>query len=137
MGRYFGVDWAGKRWIVVSVTDCGITVDAQPSLQTVWDQYHEADQILVDIPIGLPDSPEMSPRPCDDQARDVVAGSRYSSVFDVPCRTAVRESDHGDAQQRNKEQLDDDSLGPQKCGFSERVHEADVFMRRADTEGKV
>jgi predicted RNase H-like nuclease len=66
----------------------------------------------------------------------VVSGSRYSSIFDVPCRAAIQASDHEIALQRNKEHIGDDSLGPQKWGFSERIHEADVFMRRTDTEGK-
>lgn len=132
MGEYVGVDWAGKRWIVVHTADNDIEVTAQPSLQAVWDQYHEADQILVDIPIGLPAGPESFPRPCDDQARDVIAGSRYLTVFDVPCRQAVQTADHETALQRNITHLGDDSLGPQKWGFTERIHEADVFMRRTD-----
>jgi hypothetical protein len=32
MGEYIGVDWAGKRWIVVIDADGNIVVDTQPSL---------------------------------------------------------------------------------------------------------
>lgn len=133
MGEYIGVDWAAKRWIVVRVTDDSMSIGAQPSIQAVWDRYHDADQILIDIPIGLPSKDTEFPRPCDLQAREVVARSRYSSVFDVPCRQAVQTSDHGTALKRNVNELGDDNLGPQKWGFDERIHEADVFMRRTAT----
>lgn len=133
MEEYVGVDWAEKRWIVVRATDDSINIGAQPSIQAVWDQYHDVNQILVDIPIGLPSRDTEFPRPCDAQAREVVAGSRYSSVLDVPCRRAVQTSGHGTTLKRNVDELGDDNLGPQKWGFSERIHEADVFMRRTDT----
>lgn len=137
MSKYLGVDWAGKRWIVVATTDESINVQTQPSMQAVWDQHSDADLILIDIPIGLPDKPESTPRPCDEAAREVVSGSRRSTIFDVPCRSAVQTSDHETALQRNVNQISDDRLGPQKWGFSERIHEVDVFMRRTDTDGIV
>lgn len=132
MEEYIGVDWAGKRWIVVNATNDSISIEAQPSIQAVWGQYRGADQILIDIPIGLPSNATEFPRPCDEQAREFVSGSRYSSVFDVPCRRAVQTSDHETALHRNVNELGDNSLGPQKWGFAERIHEADVFMRQND-----
>lgn len=51
MGKEVGVDWAGKRWVVVVITDESIDVGRQPSKQAVRDQHRDADLILVDIPI--------------------------------------------------------------------------------------
>lgn len=136
MGKYVGVDWAGKRWkrwVVVSITEESIDVGTQPSMQAVWDQHDDAELILVDIPIGLPENHETWPRDCDEAARDVVSGSRYSTIFDVPCRAAVQTSDYETAQKHNVDHIDDDSLGPQRWGFAERIHEVDVFMRNTET----
>lgn len=33
MGEFFGVDWAGKRWIIVRATEESVTIDAQPCRQ--------------------------------------------------------------------------------------------------------
>lgn len=134
MGDYVGVDWASRRWIVVHITNDSVKVGAQPSIQAIWDQYDDADQILIDIPIGLPYRPELTPRPCDEKARQFVSASRNSTVFDVPCREAVRTSEHETALTKNVKHLDDDTLGPQKWGLADRIHEADVFMRRTDTD---
>lgn len=136
MGKYVGVDWAGKRWIVVSDTG-GIKIQAEPSIQAVWDKHEDANQILIDIPIGLPENPDETPRACDEQAREFVSGTNRSSIFDVPCRSAVQTSDWATAVELNENQIGDDSLGPQKWGFSERIYEADVFMRRTETNGKL
>lgn len=137
MSKFVGVDWAGKRWIVVIESDGNIEFTAQPSVQAVWDQHSDADQILIDIPIGLPEHEKQSPRNCDDAARDYLSGTRYSTVFDVPSRSAVQTSDYETALKRNNRDIHDDSLGPQKWGFSERIHEVDVFMRGTDTDDKI
>lgn len=43
MCKYVGVDWAGKRWVVVSITDESIDVGTQPSIQGVWDVEFEQE----------------------------------------------------------------------------------------------
>lgn len=137
MSKFVGVDWGGKRWVVATETDGNVGISAQPSVQAVWDLHSDADQILIDIPIGLPETRSDSPRPCDEEARDYLSGTRYSTVFDVPCRRAVQTSDYDTALKRNSQDINDDSLGPQKWGFSERIHEVDVFVRRTDTGNKL
>lgn len=131
MSEYVGVDWGGKRWVTVAITNDEVDVASQPSIQAVWDRWKDADCTLVDIPIGLPDEPGDGPRPCDAEARDLIDGSRHSTVFDVPCRRAIQTSNYETAIEFVE------SLGPQKWGFAERIHEVDVFMRQTDTGGRL
>lgn len=137
MSTFVGVDWASKRWVVVAEVDGELEIGTQPSFQAVWDAYREADQILVDIPIGLPSTPDTYPRLCDDEARENVAPSIRRSIFDVPSRQAVQTSDYQQAHERNADAIEEDTLGPQTWGIAERIHEVDVFMRHTEPGTRV
>jgi predicted RNase H-like nuclease len=85
MSRFVGVDWASGCWVVVATDRYNVEITTEPSILNVWYRHRQADSILVDIPIGLP---ETSPRACDERAKEFLA-NRRSSVFAVPCRDAV------------------------------------------------
>jgi predicted RNase H-like nuclease len=55
--------------------------------------------IAIDIPIGLLDGS----RACDKAARKLLGRPRGSSVFPVPCRAAIRETNYDDATAANKQ----------------------------------
>ncbi len=137
MGTFVGVDWASKRWIVVAEVEGVLEIGTQPSFQAVWDAYQDAEQILVDIPIGLPSTSDLYPRLCDEEARENVAPSIRRSIFDVPSRQSVQTSDYQRAKERNEDAIEEDTLGPQTWGIAERIHEVDVFMRHTEPGKRV
>jgi len=122
MGTFVGVDWAGKRWVTVAERDTTLSFATEPSFQAVSDRHSDADLLLVDIPIGLPEGLNRSPRDCDEAAREFVHPSRKASVFDEPARQAVQETTYESARERNLDVVGED-IGPQAWGIMERIHE--------------
>jgi predicted RNase H-like nuclease len=129
MPTYLGVDWAGSCWLVVSAGDT-VDVTTEPSFLNVWHEHgRDAESILVDIPIGLPDA---GTRACDEAAMDYL-GSRRSTVFAIPPRAVVETDDYDTARERNG-----DSLGSQSWWLFPRIREVDVFLQEyADATDRV
>lgn len=120
MASYLGVDWAGGCWVVVKTGD-STSITTEPSILNVWHRHGEdVRSILVDIPIGLPDS---GGRACDVEARKRLAG-RGSTVFPVPAREVVE----AETYERAKE-LNEGSLGSQSWWLFPRIREVDVFLQ--------
>ncbi|UVE51968.1 DUF429 domain-containing protein (plasmid) [Haloferax larsenii] len=122
MTSYLGVDWADGCWVVVEATDEPI-VTTEPSIFNVWQRHGErADiqSILVDIPIGLPES---GTRACDNAAKEFLS-SRSSTVFTIPPRNVVETDDYETARKCN-----DNSLGSQSWWLFPRILEVDVFLQ--------
>jgi predicted RNase H-like nuclease len=125
-----GVDWAAGHWVTVRCGD-EVQVSTEPSILNVWHEHHDADRILVDIPIGLPsDTTETQDgrRACDIAARNELPPELASSVFPVPCRDAVEADDYEAASEANRAQLDS-GLSAQSWGIVPRIREVDVFLR--------
>jgi predicted RNase H-like nuclease len=123
MSTAVGVDWAGGCWVVVAYTESGdVEITTEPAILNVWEQHREAETLLVDIPIGLP---ENSPRDCDEAAKEFL-GDRQSSVFAVPAREAIESRNYEDAREEN------DGLGSQSWGLIPRIREVDTFLRIHD-----
>jgi len=97
-----GVDGCRAGWLAVKLSHRG-TPESQifPDMAALWSAYRRAALILVDIPIGLPET--ANDRDCDRAARKVL-GPRRASVFPVPCRNAVYAPNY-DAAIRINEQL--------------------------------
>jgi predicted RNase H-like nuclease len=119
MSRFVGVDWASGCWVVVATDGYNVEITTEPSILNVWCRHRQADSILVDIPIGLP---ETSPRACDERAKEFLA-NRRSSVFAVPCRDAVETRDYDRAREKNG-----GKLGSQSWGLIPRIREVDTFL---------
>mgnify|MGYP002762624727 CR=1 FL=1 len=119
MSRFVGVDWASGCWVVVATDRYNVEITTEPSILNVWYRHRQADSILVDIPIGLP---ETSPRACDERAKEFLA-NRRSSVFAVPCRDAVETRDYDRAREKNG-----GKLGSQSWGLILRIREVDTFL---------
>ena len=113
-----GADWASGCWVVVTVDD-DVTITTEPAMCTLWAAHGDAERALVDVPIGLPETPG---RECDAAAAARL-GDRHSSVFAVPCRAAVEADGYGAAREANG-----DSLGSQSWGFVPQIREVDRFL---------
>lgn len=129
MPSYLGVDWAGGCWVVVK-TGNSVSITTEPSILNVWHRHGEdARSILVDIPIGLPES---GYRACDVKAMKRLTG-RGSTVFPVPAREVVEAETYDRAKK-----LNDGSLGSQSWWLFPRIREVDVFLRiHRDARAKV
>jgi predicted RNase H-like nuclease len=119
MDTVLGVDWARGCWVVVALDGDDVTITTEPTMCNVWRDSPDAGAILVDIPIGLP---ETAPRECDRAAASRLGG-RHSSVFDVPCRAAVEADGYEAARDANGGRL-----GSQSWGLVPRIREVDCFL---------
>ncbi len=94
-----GVDGCPGGWLVVRRRiDDAATAEVRlvQHFQEVLDLQPVLRVIAVDIPIGLPERAGIGGRLADVQARANL-GARQSSVFAVPARAAVMETDYGAA----------------------------------------
>lgn len=124
MGRYVGLDWAGKGWFGAAVVDSRWTFDLFPTVWSAWRAHGDADRVLIDIPIGLPG--RAGPRrACDEEAKRVL-GSHHSSVFYTPVRPAVYATNIEAAKEINAEA--GYSIQNQAWSIVPRIREMDEFL---------
>jgi predicted RNase H-like nuclease len=115
-----GVDWARGCWVVVAIQGDEVTITTEPAILNVWCEHGRgAEAVLVDVPIGLPETPG---RECDAAAAARL-GDRHGSVFAVPCRAAVEADGYEVARRANG-----GSLGSQSWGFLPQIREVDRFL---------
>lgn len=122
MTSYLGVDWAGSAWVVIKIgTEVSITTE--PAFLNVWHEHgknEDVKSILVDIPIGLPES---GIRACDEEAMNLLR-NRRSTIFSIPSRDVVETDDYWTARDENG-----GSLGSQSWWLFPRIREVDVFLQ--------
>lgn len=124
---FVGVDVSKGRWLTVRLSeDESWEVDLFHSIKEIWDSYNDARLILIDIPIGLPESGREE-RPCDKEARRLLGWPRRSSVFAVPCRAALQASNYEDAKRINKDKTGKE-LSRQTWGIIPKIREVDDFL---------
>jgi predicted RNase H-like nuclease len=82
-----GVDAARGGWVAIALEDGRFAAAVlERRFPALLERFREAAVIGVDVPIGLPETPER--RRADTAARKVV-GARRSSVFLTPARAAL------------------------------------------------
>jgi len=93
-GNVVGVDGCRGRWATVLWDGASDSVP-EVRLLGAFDEVLAVDArvIAVDMPIGLPERGGRGGRSCETQARARI-GERRSSVFAVPARAAVMETDY-------------------------------------------
>lgn len=128
MAPFVGVDWASRGWLAVAIEDDEWTARMHPSIHSVWFDHRDAESILVDIPIGLPESKR---RECDRGAKEFLGPDRARSVFWTPCRDAVERDTYAAAKRANRAARGD-SLSTQAWGLVPRIREVDRFLRDTD-----
>ncbi len=93
--RIAGVDGCPLGWLVASGTLMGnrianVDVKAFPTFREVLTFAGHNAIVSVDMPIGLLDEPRPGGRDCEKAARKMLSGTRKSSVFSAPPRSALR-----------------------------------------------
>lgn len=131
--KYIGVDACSNGWFAGILNDGHLETHQYDSISALYDQHHEAAGILVDIPIGVP---ETERRACDEEARARL-GCRGLSVFHPPCRAVVDENpdDYDRANVLNRE-ITDDGLSQQAFHILPEIKEVDEFIEVVSDAGE-
>ena len=87
---FVGVDGCKGGWFSVGLDRDGFEAKVFCTFSELLDYYASAKLILVDIPIGLPESE--GGRDCDREAREKLGRPRASSVFPTPTRPTVQQA---------------------------------------------
>jgi len=122
-----GVDGCRAGWVCAVAAANGLSVRVVADFDAVWDLAREcdADRVLVDIPIGLPDAAR---RACDREARERL-GSRAATVFFAPVRAALGADTHEAASAANRERTGF-GLSIQAWHLVPKIREVDGVLRQ-------
>ena len=89
--KFVGVDGCPDGWFSVGLDNCeGYELEVFTAFDELLAHYGDAQLVLVDIPIGLPQGGEG--RDCDREARKLLGRPRGSSVFPTPTRPTVNQA---------------------------------------------
>ncbi len=104
MGDYIsvGVDGCKGEWIAVAISGEAFEVGKYKTIDEICDKYPAADALLIDIPIGLPESRDEFLKRPDNELRARL-GKKSSSVFNTPFRQIVHAPDTRRAWELNRE----------------------------------
>ncbi len=122
-----GIDVCKGKWVAVALSEKGFEVNKFDSIEEICNKYEGADSIIIDIPIGLPESTS-DIRP-EAEARKYLKG-KASSIFNVPCRQAVYMPSHESANEKNKEILGK-GISRQSFGICSKIKEVDEFLSKS------
>ena len=103
--EYFvvGIDWMKPYWLAVEIQNGELSVQKLKHIEEINDRYKNADALLIDIPIGLPENNEEASLRPDMQARAYLQGARKSSIFNVLYRQIVHAETTEQAWELNRE----------------------------------
>lgn len=88
--RFVGVDWLKGKWLAVELHNNIVHYNIFKNISQLCDYYENADIILIDVPIGLPENSDEARNRPDQAARDYLkVKNRKSSIFNVPFRQMV------------------------------------------------
>lgn len=127
MAFFVGIDGCRGGWFSVSLRDdFEWELNIFSNVKYIWDSVHQADIILIDIPIGLRDKGSKQ-RLCDIEARGILGSPRASSVFTPPARGALLAETREEASKINYS-LTGRRIGAQMWGIVPKIREVDQFL---------
>lgn len=131
---YVGIDGCRVGWVAVEISDTGFDVDVYQSIEEICSKFQDSELMLVDMPIGLPESIN-DIRP-DSDVRKLLSG-RSSCIFNTPCRQAVYIDDYHEASIMNRSIMGK-GLSRQSFAISPKIREIDELLsRRPDLKDKL
>lgn len=120
-----GIDGCKGKWLSVAISHAGFEVNLFDNIREVCEHYERADSILIDMPIGLPEcANHMRP---DAELRKALKG-KASSVFNVPCRQEVYQTEYEKASATNHEIMGK-KLSKQSFAILPKIKEVDLFLQ--------
>ena len=134
--EYFavGIDWMKPYWLAAELRGNEITLRKLAHISGINNHYLEADAVLIDIPVGIPENPEEDTHRPDGEARSFLPTERKSTIFPVPCRHAIGIEEYAEASAEN-ERILGRKLTSQSHAFSKMIRQVDGFLAR-DTQWK-
>ena len=123
-GLYIGVDGCRGGWIAAVLDHGDLRLERFCSIDSIVSRYPLFDSFLIDMAIGLRSNPRQH-RPDDDARKEL--GVKASSVFPIPSRQAVHETEEEAQKQANKQSLGK-SLSKQSIAIIPKLRELDEFL---------
>ena len=123
-----GIDGSKGRWMAAALTGDGFTCRLFDTVGEICACYPEADSMIIDIPLGLPESREDFANRPDPLLRRLL-GRKSSSVFTTPCRQAIDAADYAAFREANREVIGK-ALSIQSFGIARYIKQADAFLAR-------
>ncbi len=121
-----GVDGCKKGWFAVALgSGHQWTIGVYQTFEELWEAANLPSLMLIDIPIGLPESGR---RVCDQETRKLL-GRRGASVFPVPCRKALQARTYRQACRLNQKVLGV-KLSIQTWNITAKIREIDTWLQR-------
>lgn len=124
-----GIDWMKPYWLAVEIHGNEITIRKLAHISGINNHYLDADAVLIDIPVGLPECPEEDVHRPDREARAYLPTDRKPTIFPVPCRQAIHIPEYADASVEN-ERILGRKLTSQSHAFSKMIRQVDDFLDR-------
>lgn len=119
-----GIDGCKGSWLLVSLAHDSFEIRLSDHIEEICEHHQTADAMLIDMPVGLPESPlDIRPEPF---LRKMLK-KRASTVFNVPSRQAIQERDYLTASSVNYEVLGK-KLSRQSFGILPKIREIDDFL---------
>ncbi len=126
-GLFVGVDACKGGWFTLSLDQSGQWEAAIfPSFECLWKDSWAAHLILVDMPIGLPETAEE--RQCDIEARKIIGKKRALSLFRLPVREAIYARSYREACRINRHRTAK-AISRQMWNIIPRLKELDSFLQ--------
>ena len=122
-----GIDWMKPCWLAAEIRGDEIAIRKLPHIADIRNHYLNADAVLIDIPIGLPENTAENVARPDCEARDYLPTGRKPSIFPVPCRQAINMESYADASAENERVLGK-KLPSQSYAFSKMIRQVDDFL---------
>ena len=124
-----GIDWMKPCWLAAEIRGSEVALRKLTDISDINDYYLKADAVLIDIPVGLPESIEEKAERPDREARAYLATGRKSSIFPVPCRQVLGIEDYATASAEN-ERILGRKLTSQSHGFMKMICQVDQFLEQ-------
>jgi predicted RNase H-like nuclease len=119
-----GVDACRKGWFAVCLSpNNGWAIEIFTTIRDLWNAFQSVSLLLIDIPIGLPESGK---RQCDIDARKILK-QRKTSVFPAPCRQAIHANSYQKACRINNKILGAE-LSVQTWNIAGKIREVDDLL---------
>ena len=122
-----GIDWMKPFWLAAEIRGDEISIRKLLNIAEINNYYLNADAVLIDIPVGLPENAEENAVRPDHEARNYLPTDRKPTIFPVPCRQAVYIAEYAEASAENKRVLGK-KLSSTSHGFSKMIHQVDEFL---------
>ena len=124
-----GIDWMKPCWLAAEIREGEVAVRKLTDISDINAYYLNVEAVLIDIPVGLPESTEEDAKRPDREARAYLATGRKSSIFPVPCRQALGIEDYATASAEN-ERILGRKLTSQSHGFMKMIRQVDQFLEQ-------